>query len=201
MIVYGSHPVRIKSHNDKTLKCPNCDTQGSLYFQYYSTHAHVFWIPLFPVMRKGYSSCSNCNQEVKPKNMTDHVRRAYDSIKSDTKVPIWQFSGLGLIAILIGFIYYNTKANDQKYKEYIANPQNGDVYSYKLNFKEYSTLKVAQITTDSIYVIPNEYVTNKRTGINEIDISSNYGDLMYGIAKTEINRMFEAEEIYEIERD
>ncbi|WP_299214112.1 hypothetical protein [uncultured Dokdonia sp.] len=170
-------------------------------FSYFSSHFHVFWIPVFPYTRKGFSSCTNCGEELKPKRMPEHIRRAYKETKKDTKLPIWQFSGLILVTVLIGFLIYQSKADDATYAEYMTSPRSGDVYRYKLGYDEYSTLKIAEITEDSIYLIPNEYVTNKRSGISEIDTDANYGQLMYGYSRDEIERMFKDEEIYQIDRE
>lgn len=201
MIIYGTKPVHLKTVENKTVKCGNCDTQGQVAFSYFSNHFHVFWIPMFPYVRKGFSSCTNCGEELKPKQMPEHMRRAYKETKKDTKLPIWQFSGIVLVALLVGYFIYQSKADDAKYATYMTSPRSGDVYRYKEGYEEFTTLKVAEITEDSIFVIPNEYMTNLRTGISEIDIDANYGEFMYGISRDEIQRMFEAEEIYQVDRE
>ncbi len=201
MIIYGTKPVHLKTVENKIIKCANCEKQGQMAFSYFSSHFHVFWIPVFPYTRKGFSSCTNCGEELKPKRMPEHIRRAYKETKKDTKLPIWQFSGLILVTVLIGFLIYQSKADDATYAEYMTSPRSGDVYRYKLGYDEYSTLKIAEITEDSIYLIPNEYVTNKRSGISEIDTDANYGQLMYGYSRDEIERMFKDEEIYQIDRE
>ncbi|WP_299769082.1 hypothetical protein [uncultured Dokdonia sp.] len=202
MIIYGTKPVHLKTVENRIVKCGNCDTQGHMAFYYSSSHFHVFWIPMFPYRRKGGSSCTNCGEELKPKQMPEHVKRAYKETKKEVKLPIWQFSGLALIALLIAYsIYASGKTSDQK-DAYIASPRTGDVYSYETENGYYSTLKIAEITSDSLYVIPNEYEVERAYGIYKIDKPENYAsDYIYGISRDEIERMYVDKEIYSIERE
>jgi hypothetical protein len=201
MIIYGIKPVHLKTIENNIVKCGNCQEQGHMAFHYSSSHFHVFWIPMFPYIRKGGSSCINCGEELKPKQMPEHVKRVYKETKKDVKLPIWQFSGLILVTLLIGYFIYQSKVDDATYAEYMASPRSGDVYRYELGYDEYTTLKIAEITEDSIYMIPNEYLTNLKSGIEDIDVEKNYGELMYGYSRDEIERMFKDEEIYQIDRD
>jgi hypothetical protein len=199
MIIYGTKPVHLKTVENKTVKCGNCDTQGKVAFSYYSSHVHVFWIPMFPYVRKGFSSCINCGEELKPKQMPEHIRRAYKETKKGVKLPIWQFSGLVLIALIISYsIYASGKTSDQK-QEYIASPRAGDVYSYETE-DGYSTLKVAEVTSDSLYVIPNEYEVDGVMGVFKLDKPENYADYQFGISRDEIERMHADSEIFSIDR-
>lgn len=200
MIIYGTKPVHLKTIENKIVKCGNCDRQGYMAFHYSSSHFHVFWIPMFPYIRKGGSSCSNCGEELKPKHMPEHVKRAYKETKKSVKLPIWQFSGLALIALIIAYsVYASGKTSDQK-EAYIASPRAGDVYSYETE-TGYSTLKVAEVTSDSLYVIPNEYEVDGVMGVYKLDKPENYADFMYGISRDEIERMHRDSEIYSIKRE
>ncbi len=201
MIFYGTKPIHVKSENAPIIKCTSCDSQGGISFHFYSTHAHLYWIPIFPYSRIGYSSCQNCGAKLEPKQMSESMKRSYDIFRKGARTPIWQFSGLALIAILILFGIYTSKANDARELEYMASPRVEDIYRYKIAYNEYSTLKIAEITADTIYVVPNEYITNKMSGVSSIDKEKNYGDLMYGISRDEIQRMYDTNEIYEIDRN
>ena len=54
MIIYGSKAVHLKSAQPPTAVCPSCGQTGTTVLtQGYSKHAHVFWIPLFPIGRIG----------------------------------------------------------------------------------------------------------------------------------------------------
>ena len=202
MIIYGTKPVHLKTVENKIVKCGNCERQGYMAFHYFSSHFHVFWIPMFPYRRKGGSSCSNCGEELKPKHMPEHVKRVYSDTRKDVKLPIWQFSGLALIALLIAYsVYASGKTSDRK-DAYMANPIAGDIYTYETDTGYYSTLKVALVTNDSLYVIPNEYEVEKSYGTYKIDKPENYPEeYTYGISRDEIQRMYDNSEIYAIERE
>lgn len=200
MIIYGTRPVHLKTINNTLLKCGNCQEQGHISFHYYSSHFHVFWIPLFPYRRKGGSSCMHCDENLKPKQMPESMKRAYQETKREVKIPIWQFSGLALIALIIAYSFYASgKTSDQK-DAYIASPRAGDVYSYETE-GGYSTLKVAEVTGDSLFVIPNEYEVDRVMGVYKLDKPENYADYMYGISRNEIERMHADSEIFSIERE
>ncbi|MFT5891869.1 MAG: hypothetical protein ACI9Y7_001976 [Dokdonia sp.] len=168
MIMYGTKPVHLKTVENNIVKCGNCQEQGHMSFHYSSSHFHVFWIPMFPYRRKGGSSCINCGEELKPKQMPEHVKRVYKETKRGVKLPIWQFSGLALIALIIAYSFYASSQTSNLEDQYMASPRAGDVYSYKTE-GAYTTLKVAEVTSDSLFVIPNEYEVEKVMGVYKLD--------------------------------
>jgi hypothetical protein len=106
-----------------------------------------------------------------------------------------------VIAIIIAFVTYSSGQDKKQEQEWIASPVVGDVYRYKTENKQYSTLKVAVVSADSVFVTPNEYETNKMSGISEIDKAENYGDQSYGISMSDLKKMHTENEIYDIDRD
>lgn len=200
MVVYGSKAVHVKTEQLKMISCPNCETQGSLTVSVFSRHAHIFWIPIFPFGKTGASECSNCKQVLKPKEMPERVRQEYNRIKGESKTPIWQFSGLVLIATLIIWLVNAGKEDKRNELVFISNPLVGDVYEYKTEGNNYSTLKVTQINGDSVYVSPNDYEITKKRGMYKIDKDENYPDYSYGIAKSELQKMYDEGDIYDINR-
>ena len=200
MIIYGTRPVHLKSIQQSSLVCPACEQAGTTLISAYSKHAHIFWVPLFPIGRVGVSQCQHCKQALDEAGMTPDLRREYTNLKAETKVPLWQFSGLGVIAILAVFITYQSGENSKKQLEYLANPAVGDVYEYKTANGQYSTYKVVNVSADSVFVSPNEYETNKMSGINEIDKETNYSEYSFGISRTDLKQMHTDHDIYDINR-
>lgn len=200
MIIYGSRAVHLKTKQSKTAICPSCGTQGSLVFSVYRKHAHIFWIPLFPIGKKGASQCQHCKNVLKSKEMPEPLRRESDNLKSEAKGPIWQFAGLGLIALLIAFAGYASGKEKELEEEYIKSPQVGDVYEYKTETRSYSTMKIMSVSQDSVFVSPNEYEINKITKLYRIDKPENYSKLSYGISKNELKEMYDSGEILDINR-
>ena len=103
MIIYGTKPVHLKTTKFPRATCTNCNTQGSLKFSIYSSHFHIFWIPIFPYGKKGFSECEHCKQGLKLKKMPESYKREYDKLKDEVRTPVWQFSGLVLLISLIGW--------------------------------------------------------------------------------------------------
>ncbi|WP_299900212.1 zinc-ribbon domain-containing protein [uncultured Aquimarina sp.] len=101
MIIYGSKSVHLKSERSEISVCPNCGTQGSLVLSVYRRHAHIFWIPLFPIGKKGLSQCQHCKNVLYTKEMPLSIRKEYDLLKNKAKGPLWQFAGLGILIITI----------------------------------------------------------------------------------------------------
>lgn len=200
MIIYGVRAVDIKSKNLRNDTCHNCDTLGSLILNIYRKHTHIFWIPFFPLSKKGFSQCRNCKQVLEPKEMTDPLKRALDNFKHETKGPIWQFSGLALLAFIIIRGFYMANAQDQNEKEYLASPQIEDVYHNKVENGNYSSLKVVQVSTDSVFVLRNEYAIDRMSKISKINKKENYLTEPFGIARTQLDEMYNSNEIFYIER-
>src|SRR5689334_13714031 len=126
MIIYGTKPVHLKTVQPSNVVCPHCGQTGTTMISAYSKHAHIFWIPLFPIGRVGVSQCQHCAQALNDAGMPHELKREYANLKAETRAPLWQFSGLGLIAVLIVFATYQSGENSKKQLEYVANPAVGD---------------------------------------------------------------------------
>ncbi len=72
-----------------------------MYGSIISRHAHLFWIPLFPVSKKGYAVCTHCKQTLDEQRMPVNYREAVGALKSKAKTPVWQFSGLIILGIVV----------------------------------------------------------------------------------------------------
>ena len=155
---------------------------------------------MFPIGRFGVTECNHCQRVVKSDAMFGEVKQEYVHLTEVAKGPIWQFAGLVLIAILIIKSYFSISQNNQDNLNRINSPSVGDIYEYKIDRGEYSTLKVANTSKDSVFVIPNNYVVDKITGIYKINKPENYAEYQYAISKTKLKEMFESGEIFEVSR-
>ncbi|WP_299314284.1 zinc-ribbon domain-containing protein [uncultured Aquimarina sp.] len=200
MIIYGSKAVHIKSEQSKKSICISCGTQGSLTLSVFRRHAHIFWIPLFPIGKKGMSQCQHCKNVLKTKEMPEPIRKEYDILKNKAKGPIWQFTGLGILVVLIAWGSYVNGQDKKLETEYIVSPMDGDIYEYKIETNSYSTLKVTSVSKDSVFVSPNEYEISKKSRIYKINKSENYSEFSYGISKARLKEMYESGEIFDINR-
>ncbi len=200
MIIYGSRPVHIKTVECNHITCQNCDTKGPILLSIFRKHAHVFWIPLFPIGKTGGSECMNCKNVLEPKEMPQDLRQEYDLLKADARGPIWQFSGLLLILVVIIWANFQSAADTKEEREYLANPQIGDVYQTKSESNNYSTMIITDIDADTIYMCFNDYETNKVTGIYKIDIPENYPDSSFGMLHADIVALYDEDKIIDIKR-
>lgn len=200
MIVYGHRSTHLKSANLPNVKCPNCETQNKMTASVYGRHVHIFWIPLFPAGKTGIFECQHCHKGFKKKELGDDGKLAYKNFKSTAKTPLWKYSGMGIIAVLICWGIYSSKKNDKKIVEWMNNPAMFDTYTFKTETNYYSTFKVVQVFKDSIYINYNNFETDKSSGINKIDIKKNYSKDIFVMYNSDIDMMHKKGLIKDIER-
>ncbi len=176
MIIYGTKAVHLNSEQPATAVCPSCETQGSTVFSVFRKHAHIFWIPLFPIGKVTQTTCEHCKATYVVKEVPESFRREMDVVKSTLKGPIWQFAGLAVIALLVVWGLYASEQDAKEELAYLSAPVSGDVYRYKVGKRSFSTLKVISVTTDSLETYENMYEINKLSKIHEIDKLENYSE-------------------------
>lgn len=200
MVIYGTSRPKIKTAKSATGICPNCKSQFTLSYTIYRKHVHLFWIPIFPLKKKGLSECSNCKNILNEKEMPESLKAELNEIKADAKGPIWQFAGLLLILLLSIWIYQNDGEKTAENLSFIQNPQVGDVYKYKVRRGAYSTMKVVSVSSDSVFILFNEYESNKVMGIPKIEKSKNYSDEVFGMSRASLLEMHTDGDLFDIDR-
>lgn len=201
MIVYGTKGTQIA----KELlvdKCPNCGTQNSVELYIFQKYAHVFWIPFFPIGKTAVSQCGHCKQALKLKEMPPVLQDDYQRMKQQSKTPVWTFSGLALVVLLIVIGVVTSRNNDARNAKLIAAPQTGDVYEVKTPENQYTLYKVASVTGDSVFVRMHQYETNGSSGLTEL---KNRGDAAYSeevtaFLKSELKEMLDKGGIVDVDR-
>lgn len=166
----------------------------------FGRYGYLYWIPIFPLTKKGVSQCNNCQSTLEPKEMNDQLKMACDNAKSNAKTPIWYWSGLIVIAILISIGIQSSIQHDSDVITFIDEPLSGDVVEFKSG-AFYSTFKIMSVTKDSIYVIYNDYETDKISGVHQIDKDENYTSEEYSISKTNYIELFNNKEFLDVNRD
>lgn len=198
MIIYGSQSKELAK---ETLidKCENCGTQNGIEMHVFQKYAHVFWIPLFPIGRTGVSQCNHCKQVLKLKEMPASLKISCNNLKAQTKTPIWTFSGLALVAVLISIGVISDKKKDAKNAQLILTPQSGDIFHIKTKENQYTLYRIDQVQGDSVFVQVNNYETNKITGLAELN-QKGYSEEIFGLTKSDVKQMFDNGEIIDIDR-
>jgi hypothetical protein len=201
MIIYGS---RTKQLAKEALldKCPNCGTQNSVELYVFQKYAHVFWIPFFPFGKTAVSQCSHCKQVLKLKEMPSSLRGAYENLQSQAKTPVWTFSGLVIVAVLITTGILNDQKNDAKNAKLVLAPQSGDIFEVKTKENQYTLYKIENIAGDSAFIRINQFETNKVSGLADLRSKgeSAYSEDVYLFSKAELKVMLEKGEILDIQR-
>ncbi|NKI32433.1 hypothetical protein [Croceivirga thetidis] len=200
MIIYGSRSTHLKSSNLPNAKCPCGESKGKLTASVFGRHVHVFWIPLFPVGKKAVFECKQCHKGFKKKELGEDAKLAYKNFKGTVKTPLWKYTGLAIIAILIGMGIYSSIQNDKKVVEYLENPAMFDTYTFKTESNYYSTFKIVEVFQDSVFVNYNDYETDKISGIRKIDLKKNYSSEVYVLTNNAIKSMFDQGYIKDIDR-
>jgi hypothetical protein len=201
MIIYGTRSSHVKSVMLEKEACPHCGTQGSVLLSTYAKYAHVFWIPLFPIGRLSVSQCQHCKQTLEHKQMPAQIRAYHERNLTESRVPLWQFAGLGLIFVLVSLGVYNSNADKKEQAEFLKSPKSGDIYEYKSGPAAYTTFKITEVVnTDTLAVNFNAYETNKITGLTDIDKEENYSDTTYFMTRAKLMEMYASGDILDINR-
>ncbi len=201
MIFYGTRASRLKDGKISRVTCPNCSNETSMTYSVFGKYAHIYWIPLFPYKKITILECDHCKKTFEINQFAGEIgnKLQIEKERNPAKFKIWHFSGLLIIAGIIGLALYFGKQNEKEEKSYLENPQVGDKYEYESSKGFYSIMKISKVTNDSIYFLLNEMETNKKSGINDIDKSSNYNETD-GYTKSEISNYYKEGKIYEINR-
>ncbi len=200
MIIYGSRSAHIGNIPSKSVKCENCNSERTITFNIFRRHAHIFWIPLFPIGKTGVSECSYCKQVLRKNEMSDTLRIAYLKARNTAKGPKWQFAGLFLVLALFIFVGFSSSINKNNEAQYITEPLIGDVYSYKTETNQYSTMKVVSVSSDSVFVYLNTYEVGRKSSIYKIEKDERYSEDTYAYSKEEIKALYEEKTIVSIDR-
>lgn len=101
MKLAGKNSSELKSEIIQDFVCPKCNSQNVTTVSVYGTFKHLFTIPFLAGKPFGTSNCKNCNQKFQLSNMPDTIKLAYFELKETTKTPIWYYSGIISIKVLV----------------------------------------------------------------------------------------------------
>jgi hypothetical protein len=180
-------------------KCEHCGTANSVELYLYQQYGHLFWIPTFPFRKTVISHCSHCKQTLETKAMSANLAAAAQQAKSNAKTPIWTFSGLAVIALLVIAVSIFEKKKNEKNAQLIGAPKSGDLLTVKTKDNQYTLFKISEVQQDTILIQVNNFETNKISGINDLK-TKGYDSSQFVYTKKELKQMFDAGEIIDVER-
>ena len=201
MIIYGTKTKQL-ARESVFEKCPNCGNQNTVEIYVFQKYAHIFWIPFFPLGKTMVSQCSHCKQVLKEKEMPASLKASNDQVKTLAKTPVWTFSGLALVAVLVTIGIISDKQKDARNARLVSEPKNGDIFKVKTKENQYTLFKVESTRGDSTYVRINEFETNKLSGLADLKRkgATAYSEELFGFSKSELKSMLDHGEIVEVER-
>jgi hypothetical protein len=188
MIIFGT---RNKAISQETFqgKCIHCGQLATVQFVVVQRYAHVFWIPFFPIGKKGVSVCSHCKQTLTVKEFNDEYREFYNQVKQNRRPPVYMYSGLILLGLLITAAVITGKKDQARLREQVAHPKAGDVYSIKEAQERFTLYKVTDVSKDSVYVLYHMLETNKKSGLKNLKSQDLYDNEKQALSISEIESM------------
>lgn len=174
MIIFGVRKSDLGIVASKNCACPKCGNYGSVNYSAEGKYFHVFWIPTFPVGKKGYTSCSDCDYLVWNKELPENLKQEYKFLKGQLKVPFWYFSGLIVLILFISWIAYMIRNDNLNETSYLNDPQVGDVYATKPERGVYSNMKLVKVEKDSLAFFENKFQASGLKGIRKVIKKKDY---------------------------
>ncbi|MFD0993039.1 hypothetical protein [Tenacibaculum geojense] len=200
MIFYGTKGTHLHSEKVSGIKCAHCDQQTSHNISIFGKYFYLYWIPVFPINKKGFSECNHCKATFEKKEMSEQLKMAHDNVHRNTKTPITHWIGSFIIAGLIAFIFYVSNQHQKDVVTYINQPMINDIIEYKSSGNGYSTLKITAVTNDSVYVVANSMEISRKSKIYKIDKASNYNAEKFSLSLSEYKEAFETDRFLDVNR-
>ena len=198
MVLIGIRDSNVKNGQILNSKCPKCKSINSLHFSIYRRYTHITLIPLFPVGKYVNIQCTSCEEFFDYEDLTEDSQIQLKNQR--LKNSIWMFTGiLILICCFVYEINYYLNIKNETFN-YIENPKKDDIYNLKDSNGYYSTMRIDNLTNDSIYGILNDYNVYLPTDLDDIDIPENYTNKKIKYSKKDLYLLQKNDQIFSITR-
>jgi hypothetical protein len=199
MIIFGSRSSS-RTPVETGCNCTACGAEKSIYLIPYQKYAHVFWIPVFPAGRDYQAICGNCKALFDANSIgIPH------EVFSQVKTPKWTYFGLyAFVVVLVLFLALGAYTSNKQKKEttlYLESPTVNDIYEVKLDEKEYSLMKVFNVSGDSVYFFHHTHYVERKSDLRKLRQDNSYDDTEAdAYSKSELMEMYDDESISRIIR-
>ncbi|TGE23960.1 hypothetical protein E5K00_01725 [Hymenobacter aquaticus] len=208
MIIYGTNGSHVRTVGAvPELACPACATPNVVQLSVFSRYVHVYWVPLLPYAKPAVAQCGHCGGAWEAKELpveAGEVRQALRSLKTQTRAPWWQWSGLA--ALLVGMVWAFI-ANGQDARDnaaYVAAPQVGDVYTIRstdsTGSAHYSLLKVVGAQGNGVELVANEYMTDDASPLGQLNFPERYAKESFPLTNLDLRIMLNKGELTDVDR-
>ena len=201
MIIYGYREATLQSVVFEGAVCPHCGQQGHVTGTAFSRHAHVMWIPLFPIYKRMEIWCQHCGEASERFNYPNEIQVQMNDFKRSQKPRFWQFAGLFLFAAFMISMIISGRGEITDTKKFFEDPKVKDVYCIQVD-DEYTLMYIDAIVSDSVVFICNSYFAYKLSEAKWLHRPNFYDDEIRWIyGRDELKEMFDSEDIKRIWRD
>lgn len=96
----------------------------------------------------------------------------------------------------------SSQQEEEEHARLIMDPQKGDVYEIRKDAKQYTLYKVDSLAGDTVFVLVNQYETNKSSGLYELKSKGDEAFIQEAVplTKSDLKNMFDGGIIIDIER-
>ncbi|PCH99806.1 MAG: hypothetical protein COB81_10080 [Flavobacteriaceae bacterium] len=101
MFLAGINTKSLKSTQLTHITCPSCSKTNTTNISVIGAYKHLLQIPFLAGKKAARSTCNSCKTSLDYKNMSDSIKLAYHELKETSKTPIWFYSGIIGIKILV----------------------------------------------------------------------------------------------------
>lgn len=171
MIISGNRATKTGHQSLFGTKCNSCSSKEALEMYTFSRYFHIFWVPFFPYRKEAITQCNHCKQILNKKEFSSDLSLQYEEMKTNIKTPYWQYIGGVLFVVLIISIFSSIKEDNKRDIAFLNAPQPGDIYKIRTPDGQYTLYKVSEVKSDSVYVLFNEFETNKQSGLRQVKMN------------------------------
>jgi hypothetical protein len=202
MIIFGSQKTTLGTYELPLTQCKHCNSSKTLLYRVSQKYGHVFWIPMFPIEKIVITVCTHCKQSLVDEQIYPEYWKAISNQNIKHKAPFWTFIGLVIFGIIILSIIIGALGATFHRKHILSNPQKGDIYFIRDKNWNYSLFKVAEASSDSVYLNKSVLSVNQRAGFdmlkNELGV---YDSITIGYSKKDILKVYSEGKLVEIIRN
>lgn len=153
-LIHGIRRIELSSHTLPN-PCEVCEEVGSVQLLVLQPYVHLFWLPLFPLPRRGRTKCEICGCEVKHGQLPLQIKLLFGDLKNIGRTPLWTFSGTAILAVVLPLFVQTMSRHSDKQAALLEEPKAGDIWTIKLGPKHYTLYKVEDVRPDSIFLRMN----------------------------------------------
>ncbi|UYQ94707.1 hypothetical protein MKQ68_06335 [Chitinophaga horti] len=96
------------------------------------------------------------------------LKKAYESVKRRTRVPMWTYCGSMLLVLITASSFFVSQRHVFQTASMARSPEAGDIIKIRRDSGTYTLYKVMTTTPDSAYLLMSQYETNLVSGLMTI---------------------------------